>query len=272
MNIKDKDRIYSFLKAVAGPDLELSCFWARIDNCKLPGEYVAELVSVSLGAGKLKSASIYFIEPSGLEQGARTEQRNKVCAYYSNLLSSNDRLECLFPNDTPMRIDPSFKSSDSADTERFEIIADYPEDGAVHNAIDVVNYLFPETSHKIVGAMLNWHTLGRIAIEADVQRKAGKKVRLYSYDGCGVTGLMCRGVSIRHNGELSTDKKYYGVYGDVDAARKDIEGMVSPSFFARVCSNDELFRSYNMSFRYMASEVSDYGVDAKFYFRNEGDR
>ena len=125
---------------------------------------------------------------------------------------------------------------------------------------------------KIVRSMLNWHTLGRIAIEADVQRKEGRKVRLYSYDGCGVTGLMCRGVSIRQNGELSTDKKYYGVYGDVDAVRNDIEGMVSPSFLARVCSNDELFRSHNMSFRYMASEVSDYGVDAKFYFRNEGER
>ena len=59
MLVNDIDRIYSFLANIVNYEIDIDSLFQRINSSPIPGKYDVEFVSVSLGAGRVKSAAIH---------------------------------------------------------------------------------------------------------------------------------------------------------------------------------------------------------------------
>ena len=120
MFLNEKARAISFLSEIVGDKLDIIPLYHRIDVSDIPGTYEFEYVSISLSKRIVKSATIYLIEPPYFDSKAQIIQRYKTLDYYRNLFPKST-VEQAFENEgRPLRIDPSFKSSDNDSILRIE--------------------------------------------------------------------------------------------------------------------------------------------------------
>lgn len=268
MFVKDIDRIYSFLTNIVKCEINVDSLFQRISNSQIPGIYDVEFVSVSLGSGHIKSAAVYLIEPSFIDSEDSLKQRNDVRLFFGSLFPENIIHAIWGDGDASIRIDPSYKSSDNDYTFRLEPQFDLNRPEGYRRFESLIAVLFPERTHvaKIIKGL---GMPSRVAIELDSKSRCGSKIRLYYYDDLSFDTEVFRGVTVNGDGSVSTVKHYLGVYGHVDIYNRILKTMVDGEFFNRVFTIDKTYEEHNMSFRFLAHETSDYGVDSKFYFRNE---
>ena len=268
MFVNDIDRIYSFLANIVKSDINVDTLFHRINGSLIPGKYDVEFVSVSLGAGRIKSAAVYLIEPPFTDYEDVVRQRNEVRLCFCNLFPESIIHAIWGDGDVPIRIDPSYKSSDNDHMFRLEPQFDLSTPEAYQRLVNLVSVLF-QARTRVIEVINDLGIPARVAIELDSIHKCGSKIRLYYYDNLSFDTEVFRGVTINGDGSVSTVKHYLGVYGHVDIYNRVLKTMVDEKFFKRVFTIDRTYVDHNMSFRFLAHERSDYGVDSKFYFRNE---
>ena len=268
MLVNDIDRIYSFLANIVNYEIDIDSLFQRINSSPIPGKYDVEFVSVSLGAGRVKSAAIYCIEPQFANLEDILRQRNEVRLYFCKLFPTNIIHAIWGDGDGAIRIDPSYKSSDKNYIFRLEPQFDLKTPDAYKRLANLIDALFPAKAH-FIDVINGLGMPDRIAIELDLKHQCGCKMRLYYYDNLIFDTEAFRGITINGDGLISTEKHYLGVYGHVDIYNRVLKKIVDESFFKRAFTIDKTYVDYNMSFRFLAHEKSDYGVDSKLYFRNE---
>lgn len=267
MIVRDKERSISFLSEVTDNVACIESVRNRIDSCEIPGMYDVEFVSVSLGDRSIKSVTVYLIESPFLNCDEKQEQRWDALRFYGQLFNRLRIKDVFAPSGCPLRIDPSFKSSDSEFAFRLD-----PQFRGRRSSLpscldNVAKYLFPHNA-QIFDVIKKIATPGRFAVELDSAKEAGRKIRLYYYDNYRYKGECIRGITVSAQGEISREKHYLGVHGHIQEFRDEIE-KITMSSFAKLIFRQSIYQDYDMSLFFLAHERSDYGVDAKLYFRNE---
>ena len=267
MIVRDKERSISFLSEVTDNVACIESVRNRIDSCEIPGMYDVEFVSVSLGDRSIKSVTVYLIESPFLNCDEKQEQRWDALRFYGQLFNRLRIKDVFAPSGCPLRIDPSFKSSDSEFAFRLD-----PQFRGRRSSLpscldNVAKYLFPHNA-QIFDVIKKIATPGRFAVELDSAKEAGRKIRLYYYDNYRYKGECIRGITVSAQGEISREKHYLGVHGHIQEFRDEIE-KITMSAFAKLIFRQSIYQDYDMSLFFLAHERSDYGVDAKLYFRNE---
>jgi len=110
MNIVDVNRFNA-----ACPELA-----QRVQACGLPGLYLLEYLSYTIYNGNVVSNTAYFHEPEWLDDSSSRRQRWDVAEYIRTITDIGD--DILLPDGEFIRIDPSFKSSDTDSILRLEML------------------------------------------------------------------------------------------------------------------------------------------------------
>ena len=92
----------------------------RVQACRLPGEYLLEYLSYTISNGDVVSNTAYFHEPEWLGDSNSKQQRREVAEYIRTITDLSD--DILRPDGEFIRIDPSFKSSDTDAILRLEML------------------------------------------------------------------------------------------------------------------------------------------------------
>lgn len=267
MDVAEKSKSFSFLSEIVGDILDLETLSCRIDESAVPGKYEVEFVSVSLGNGHIRSVTIYLLEQPGIDFEQQNKQRRDALAYYDKVFAHIGMSYAFAIDGNPLRIDISFKSSDDDTTFRLEPQFDSIGMSAYRCLEHVINSAFPGNL-PMLKTVQRLGTPRRFAVELDSKSGVGRKIRMYYYTDFKLKGEVFRGVTLNEMGIVSREKHYCGVFGDVEKYQEILKTMVNEHILRRVLTPD-IYIDHNMSFRYLAFEESDYGVDSKLYFRNE---
>ena len=267
MIVKDKERSISFLSEVTGNVAGIESVMNRIDSCEIPGMYDVEFVSVSLGDKSIKSVTVYLIESPSLNCVEKQRQRLDTLKFYGRQFNWTRIKDVFAPSGCPLRIDPSFKASDSKFVFRLDPQFRGRRSSLPSCLYNAAKYLFSNNA-RILDVIKEIATPGRFAVELDSANEVGRKIRLYYYDNYKYKSECIRGVTVNTRGEISREKHYLGVHGHIQDFRDEIE-KITASFFAKQIQRQSIYQDYDMSLFFLAYERSDYGVDAKLYFRNE---
>lgn len=267
MIVRDKDRSKSFLSEITNSVAGVESVWNRIDSCKIPGEYDVEFVSVSLGEGSIKSITVYLIESPFCTCDEKQIQRWDALRYYGKLFSHIQLDDVFAPSRCPLRIDPSFKSSDGDFIFRLDPQFRGRKSDLPICLNSVVRCFFPDNP-SVYNVVKNIAVPGRFAVELDSAEEVGRKIRLYYYDNYKYKDECIRGITVNEFGVISREKHYLGIRGDIQEFKVVIEKIAEPTLSKQIL-RPSLYYDYDMSLFFLAHERSDYGVDAKLYFRNE---
>lgn len=267
MTVRDKERSISFLSEITNYMSGIESVWNRIDHCEIPGMYDVEFVGVSLGDRSIKSITVYLIESPFIENDKKHEQRGEVLKFYDRLFDCLPVGEVFAPSGCALRIDPSFKSSDSEFIFRLDPQFRGKKDLLPICMERVGKYMFPGNP-EVFNFIKSIPAPGRFAVELDSAMGIGRKIRLYYYDNYKYKDECFRGVTVNEDGEVSREKHYLGVHSPIWELKEEIE-KITGSDFAKRLLRTSIYQDYDMSLFFLAHERSEYGVDAKLYFRNE---
>lgn len=267
MDIAEKSKSFSFLSEIVGDILDLEPLSCRIDESAVPGKYEVEFVSMSLEKGHIRSVSIYLVEPPDIDLKGRNKQRSDALAYYDKVFMHIGMSHVFALDGKPLRIDISFKSSDDDTIFRLEPQFDSIGMSASRNLEHVINYAFP-SNLPMLKTVQRLGIPRRFAVELDSKSGFGRKLRMYYYNGFKKKDEVFRGVTVDEMGIVSREKHYCGVFGAVEKYQENLKAMVNEHALRRILT-PKIYIDHDMSFRYLAYEESDYGVDAKLYFRND---
>lgn len=267
MIIRDRERSISFITEITNGATGVESVWNKIDRCEIPGIYDVEFVSVSLGDRVIKSITVYLIESPFRSHDENKVQRLEALQFYGQLFNRIHIGDVFAPSGCPLRIDPSFKSSDSESIFRLDPQfrgrkSDLPI--CLNNA---ARCFFPDNV-SVSNAVKAIATPGRFAVELDSSKEVGRKIRLYYYDNYKYKDECIRGITVNERGVISREKHYLGIHRDVQEFKEEIEKVTDPAFSKQILRR-HIYQEFDMSLYFLAHERSDYGVDAKLYFRNE---
>ena len=93
----------------------------RIEMCPLPGRYLWEYIGYTCRREKIVSTTVYLHEPEWLTTGESRRQREAVISCLRRVLGRSFHEEVFMPEGKLVRIDPSFKLSDTPLRIRLEI-------------------------------------------------------------------------------------------------------------------------------------------------------
>ena len=111
MTVCDLDRLVRIV-----PDVR-----KRIEMCPLPGRYLWEYIGYTCRREKIVSTTVYLHEPEWLTTGESRRQREAVISCLRRVLGRSFHEEVFMPEGKLVRIDPSFKLSDTPLRLRLEI-------------------------------------------------------------------------------------------------------------------------------------------------------
>ena len=253
MKINDYDRISSFMNELAGVELDVRPLQKRMLDCEMPGTYDVDFVGVTFEKMRLLSMTVYLLasEPSADE---RMYQRLAAYEYLSSILPRVSFEGAFVPDGVPLRVDPSFKSSDKDTILRLETMYYYYNRKAGNEYVEkLIDFVFPSSKDIVKRSLLGYRAPSRTAMEIDRGLGAGRKLRLY-YRPSDEDEAILEGISVNESGTVSTRKSYFCVDGDF-SWRLPNRKFLNP-------------KDFGMEVHYRASEQSDYGADYKLYFVN----
>ena len=220
----------------------------RVQACRLPGLYLLEYLSYTIANGNIVSSTAYFHEPEWLDDSSSRHQRGEVAEYIRTVTDLRD--DILRPDGEFIRIDPSFKSSDTDAILRLEMLFNsddiYRQECYMRS---VINWVCGDGMSSYVEEQLPDGKAYHCAVAFDLVARKPVALRFY-FRLPKETGKEFVGLTISSTGSILSRKVYWLPSGS------EIQSL-------------NLSLPHGFSTTYMAEEETPTGNGKKVYLFND---